>query len=52
MGIRFLGDVERPVDDLENALKEIKCLKKINRGPLESEGELKKFRLTIDSKCM
>lgn len=42
------------VDDLLTALKEIKCFKKdgITRGPLETEGELKRFRLTISSQCM
>ncbi len=42
------------VDELSNALKEIKCFKKdgISMGPRESEGELKKFKLTIASQCM
>lgn len=42
------------VDELANALKEIKCFKKdgITMGPRESEGELKKFKLTIASQCM
>lgn len=42
------------VDDLFDALKEIKCFKKdgMSRGGLESEGELKKFKFTIASQCM
>jgi general secretion pathway protein L len=40
------------IDLLVNALKEIKCFKEITRGPTESEGELKKFKLTITAQCM
>jgi general secretion pathway protein L len=42
------------IDLLVNALKEIKCFKKdgIVRGPTETEGELKKFKLTISASCM
>jgi general secretion pathway protein L len=54
--VEMSGYVKKPedVDDLVTALKEIKCFKKdgIQRGPLETEGELKKFRLTIASTCM
>ncbi len=54
--VEISGFVKTPeqVDDLFNALKEIKCFKKdgITRGPLETEGELKKFKLTISSTCM
>ncbi|MBA2544727.1 MAG: pilus assembly protein PilM [Deltaproteobacteria bacterium] len=54
--VEMSGTVKTPeqVDDLVTALKEIKCFKKdgITRGPLEAEGELKKFRLTISSQCM
>jgi len=54
--VEISGYVKTPeqVDDLFNAMKEIKCFKKdgITRGPLEAEGELKKFKLTISSQCM
>jgi Tfp pilus assembly PilM family ATPase len=42
------------IDALINALKEIKCFKKdgITRGPTETEGDLKKFKLTIAASCM
>ncbi len=54
--VEISGYVKTPeqVDDLYNALKEIKCFKKdgIARGGLETEGELKKFKLTVTSQCM
>jgi hypothetical protein len=42
------------IDLLVTSLKEIKCFKKagITRGPTETEGELKKFKLTIAASCM
>jgi general secretion pathway protein L len=42
------------IDTLETALKEIKCFKKdgITRGSTESDGDLKKFKLTIAASCM
>jgi Tfp pilus assembly PilM family ATPase len=40
------------IDALEKALKDIKCFGDIKRGATETEGELKKFKLTIASTCM
>ena len=54
--VEMSGTVKTPeeIDLLVTALKEIKCFKKdgITRGPTESEGELKKFKLTIAASCM
>lgn len=52
--VEITGTVKTPeeVDALVTALKDIKCFKEITRGPLDNEGELKKFKLTITSACM
>jgi len=54
--VELSGTVKTPeeIDLLVTALKDIKCFKKdgITRGPTESEGELKKFKLTIAASCM
>ncbi|HEU0032927.1 MAG TPA: pilus assembly protein PilM [Kofleriaceae bacterium] len=52
--VELAGTVKTPeeIDLLVTALKDIKCFKDITRGPTESEGELKKFKLTISASCM
>ncbi len=54
--VEMSGTVKGPeeIDLLVTALKEIKCFKKdgITRGPTETEGELRKFKLTIAASCM
>ncbi|MEO8704995.1 MAG: hypothetical protein ABI867_33390, partial [Kofleriaceae bacterium] len=40
------------IDLLVTALKEIKCLKEVSRGPTETDGDRKKFRLTFPAQCM
>jgi len=54
--VELSGTVKTPeeIDLLVSALQDIKCFKKdgITRGPTESEGDLKKFKLTIAASCM
>ncbi len=52
--VELSGTVKSPeeIDLLVSSLKDIKCFKDITRGPMESDGELKKFKLTIAASCM
>jgi Tfp pilus assembly PilM family ATPase len=52
--VELSGTVKTPeeIDLVVSALREIKCFKDIVRGPTESDGELKKFKLTIAASCM
>jgi general secretion pathway protein L len=52
--VEISGYVKTPeqVDDLSKVLQDIKCFKKITPGSLETEGDLKKFKLTITAQCM
>ncbi|MCW5802417.1 MAG: pilus assembly protein PilM [Deltaproteobacteria bacterium] len=40
------------IDMLVTELKAIKCFKDVTRGATDTEGELKKFKLTINASCM
>jgi len=52
--VELTGYVKTPeqIDLLVTELKAIKCFKDVRRGNTETEGELKKFKLTIDASCM
>jgi len=52
--VDITGYVKTPeqIDMLVTELKGIKCFKDVRRGNTETEGELKKFKLTIDAACM
>jgi Tfp pilus assembly PilM family ATPase len=54
--VEMSGTVKTPeeIDLLQSSLKDVKCFKDkdITRGPMENEGELKKFKLTITAQCM
>ncbi|MBS1118811.1 MAG: cell division protein FtsA [Deltaproteobacteria bacterium] len=52
--VELSGTVKTPeeIDLVVSALRDIKCFKDIVRGPTESDGELKKFKLTIAASCM
>ena len=52
--IDVTGYVKTPaqIDLLVTELKSIKCFKEVTRGATDTEGELKKFKLTITTPCM